>query len=506
MTAADQDAAYVEFDRVSKSFDGQTLVVHDVDLAQVRAQVDTGNVYWDVLDMEIADAVRACDEGLLEPIGTDLLAPAPDGTPAVNDFLPDTQTECGVGTIFSSGIYAYNAELLSGERPETMADFFDLEKFPGRRGLRRAPQVNLEWALIADGVPIDDVYAMLDTPAGIDRAFAKLDTIKDDVVWWEAGAQPPQMLADGEVVMSGAFNGRIFNAQVSEGQPFVIVWDGQVLDVGQMGIVAGTPNYDAALAFVRFATTARSMSRLGRYISYSPTRRSAAPLVTSHFDTGVEMYPHMPATPEHLKRALWLAARLSRGAPDRACAVAARQPAAGAGAGAVLDVAAGAHHRLDRAASAAGRAERPAGGDRSRPGRRTARHGLQHDRHRGGDDACPAAVHGAAAVCGHARDPAAADVGRGVARRRTVAGVPARLLAADVAGRRRRIAARLHPGDRLLHHPRAGGGAERAVDLQPDRPGGRRTMTINHVTITCIITKAKEAPHGQLRREADSAD
>ena len=273
-------------------------------LAQIRAQVDTGNVYWDVVDMEIADAVRACDEGLLEPIPTDVLAPAPDGTPAVDDFLPETQTECAVGTIFSSGIYAYNAELFPGERPETMADFFDLEKFPGRRGLRRTPFVNLEWALIADGVPIDEVYATLDTPEGIDRAFAKLDTIKDEVVWWEAGAQPPQMLADGEVVMSGAYNGRIFNAQVIEQQPFVIVWDGQVLDVGQMGIVAGTRNYDEALAFVQFATTARSMSRLGRYISYSPTRRSAAPLITTHFDTGVDMDPHMPATPEHLERAL----------------------------------------------------------------------------------------------------------------------------------------------------------------------------------------------------------
>ena len=273
-------------------------------LAQMRAQVDTGNVFWDVVDMEIADAVRACDEGLLEPIATDSLASARDGTPAADDFLPGTQTECGVGTIFSSGIYAYNAELFPGERPETMADFFDLEKFPGRRGMRRAPHVNLEWALIADGVPIDEIYATLDTPEGIDRAFAKLDAIKDDVVWWEAGAQPPQMLADGEVVMSTAYNGRIFNAQVIERQPFVIVWDGQVLDVGQMGIVAGTPNYDAALAFVRFATTTRSMARLGRYISYSPTRRSAAPLVTTHFDTGVEMDPHMPATPEHLKRAL----------------------------------------------------------------------------------------------------------------------------------------------------------------------------------------------------------
>ena len=72
-----------------------------------------------------------------------------------------------------------------------MADFFDLRTFPGRRGMRRVPQVNLEFALIADGVPLDQVYAVLDTPEGLNRAFRKLDTIKDQVIWWEAGAQPP---------------------------------------------------------------------------------------------------------------------------------------------------------------------------------------------------------------------------------------------------------------------------------------------------------------------------
>ena len=89
--------------------------------------------------------------------------------------------------------------------------------------MRRSPVVNLEFALMGDGVPVDEVYALLDTDAGIARAFRKLDTIKDDIVWWEAGAQPPQMLADGEVAMSTAYNGRIFNAQVLEEQPFVIV-------------------------------------------------------------------------------------------------------------------------------------------------------------------------------------------------------------------------------------------------------------------------------------------
>ncbi len=299
---------YIEPFRVETGVD-VGLEDYNGGLAQVRAQVESGNVHWDVVDLEIADAVSGCDEGLLERIDPAMLAAAPDGAPAVDDFLPDTLLECSVGSLFYSTVYAYNAESVEGEPPATIADFFDLERFPGRRGMRRAPVVNLEFALMADGVPVEEVYAVLDTPEGLDRAFRKLDTIKDAVVWWEAGAQPPQMLADGEVVMSTAYNGRIFNAQVLEDQPFVIVWDGQVLDVGQIGIVAGTRNLDTALDFVRFATSAESMAAVSGYIAYSPVRRSGQTRVGAHVEAGVDMNPHMPTYPDNMTRVLqndWL--------------------------------------------------------------------------------------------------------------------------------------------------------------------------------------------------------
>ena len=170
--------------------------VYNGGLAQVRAQVETGKVYWDLIDLEMADAARGCDEGLLEYVDVGDLAPAPDGTPAAEDFFEGTVIECGAGLLFYSTIYAYNADSFPDDQPSTIDDFFDLDRFPGRRGMRRAPQVNLEFALLADGVPVEEVYDTLGTPAGISRAFRKLDTIKEDIVWWEAGAQPPQMLAD----------------------------------------------------------------------------------------------------------------------------------------------------------------------------------------------------------------------------------------------------------------------------------------------------------------------
>ncbi len=273
-------------------------------LAQIRSQVDVGNVYWDVVDLEIPNLVRGCDEGLLVPINVEDLSPGADGTAAADDFAEGTIMECGVAKLFYSTIFAYNDALIGDRKPATISDFFDLRKFPGRRGMRRAPQVNLEFALMADGVPLDQVYAMLDTEAGVARAFRKLDTIKEHIVWWETGAQPPQLLADGEVVMSTAYNGRIFNAEVLEGQPFVIVWDGQVLDMAGYGIVQGTRNLEAALRFLDFGSTAEAMAGVAKYIAYSPTRRSAIPLITTHAEKGVEMKPYMPTTPENAERAL----------------------------------------------------------------------------------------------------------------------------------------------------------------------------------------------------------
>ena len=273
-------------------------------LAQIRAQVQAGSVSWDVVDLEVADAIRGCDEGLLEFIDPADLPPGTDGLSPDEDFYPDTLSDCGAGNLFYSTVFAYNTESLPGEAPQTIDDFFDLERFPGRRGMRRSPLVNLEFALMADGVPVDEVYAVMDTEEGLDRAFRKLDTIKSEIVWWEAGAQPPQMLADGEVAMTTAYNGRIFNAQILENQPFVIVWDGQVLDTGQLGIVAGTPRLAEALQFVEFASRPLSMARVSRYIAYSPVRRSADALVSTHEATGIEMRSHMPNTPENTRRAL----------------------------------------------------------------------------------------------------------------------------------------------------------------------------------------------------------
>ena len=274
-------------------------------LAQVRAQVETGNISWDVVDVEAGDNLLGCDEGLFEEIDRAVIPPGADGTPATEDFFGGLDVPCGIPNVTASGIYAYNDARVGDRKPTAIADFFDLETFPGRRGMRRGPTVNLEFALLADGVPAEDVYDALSTPAGVDRAFAKLDTIKSEVLWWETGAQPPQMLADGEVVMSTAYNGRIFNAWALEGQPLKIVWDGQILGIGYQTVVKGTPRAALARRFAAYATSTRSLANVTRYISYGPARRSAMPLVDTYEATGIDIRPHLPNAPQNVENVVY---------------------------------------------------------------------------------------------------------------------------------------------------------------------------------------------------------
>ncbi len=213
----------------------------------VKTQEEAGNVTIDVADVEYSDAVRLCDEGMLETIGFDNLPAGADGTPAQDDFLPGSVTDCAVATIVFSTVFGYDTTKFP-EGPTSMADFFDTTKFPGKRGMRKGAKANLEMALMADGVPADQVYEVLGTPEGVDRAFAKLESIKSDVIWWEAGAQAPQLLADGEVAMTTAYNGRLFSAAVDDGKPFKTVWDGQVYEYDLFVIPKGAPNKEEATA------------------------------------------------------------------------------------------------------------------------------------------------------------------------------------------------------------------------------------------------------------------
>nr|WP_298683581.1 polyamine ABC transporter substrate-binding protein [uncultured Dongia sp.] len=263
---------------------------YDGELGKLKAMKEAGSVTWDVIDVDSAHALSGCDEGLLEKLDYSKIGDQ-------SKFLPGTALECAVGTIAYSTIFAFDTSVLKDAQPTTLADLFDTAKFPGKRGLLKKPFGNLEWALIADGVPAEKVYETLSTPEGVDQAFKKLDTIKKDVVWWEAGAQPPELLANGEVVMTSAWNGRIGKA-ITEGKPFKIVWDYQEFDWDFWVIPAGSKNIELSYDFIKFASDPKNMSQQSKYIAYAPTHVDAIGLV----DPAIA--PTLPTYPDNMKTAI----------------------------------------------------------------------------------------------------------------------------------------------------------------------------------------------------------
>ncbi|MBU2980495.1 extracellular solute-binding protein [Lentibacter algarum] len=273
-------------------------------VAKLRAMNEAGNVTWDVVDVVAADAMRLCDEGLAMEIDADTqLADGDNGMKASEDFGELLVSDCFIPQIVYSTTFGYRTDLVGDTPPSKICDVFDLEAYPGKRSLEKRPINNMEWALLCDGVAKEDVYEVLATPEGQDKALAKLDTIKDSVVWWSAGADTPQLLADGEVIMGSTYNGRLFSVIEEQKQPVAMLWDAQVFDLDGWIIPAGLSDERKARAldYIMFATDTQRLADQAKYIAYGPARKSSAPLVSKHADLGIDMAPHMPTDPDNAK-------------------------------------------------------------------------------------------------------------------------------------------------------------------------------------------------------------
>jgi putative spermidine/putrescine transport system substrate-binding protein len=230
--------------------------------ATIKSQVESGQVTWDVVDV-------GNDFGL--DAHADLLEPLDYSIVPKDQILPGFAGTYRVGDITYGVVLAYNTEKTGGKAPAGWADFFDTTKFPGKRGTWDYSEGGIfETALLADGVPPDQLY-----PLDIPRAIKKLDTIKDDLVFWKSGAESQELIGSGEVAMSLMWNGRAWSAKNVDQKPVETQWNQQILTADYLVIPKGSPNKEAAMNFIAWATCANNNAAPSNHIPYGPTNINA---------------------------------------------------------------------------------------------------------------------------------------------------------------------------------------------------------------------------------------
>lgn len=236
-------------------------------ISDVRLQVKAGAVTLDIIDTGSGGGARGGVEGILEPLDYKMID--------VSNFVEGTHLPACVGTITFSTVFAYNTETYKDGGPKSWADFFDTKKFPGKRAYRAKYHGTLEPALLADGVPMNEVYKVLDSKEGIDRAINKIRSIKDDIaIWWKSGAQHAQLMKDGEVDMTTGWNGR-FDVAIKDGAKAAYNYNAALLDYDCFGIPKGAPNKELAMKFLAEASKPEYQAAMPQYITYGPTDKRA---------------------------------------------------------------------------------------------------------------------------------------------------------------------------------------------------------------------------------------
>jgi len=263
----------------------------------LRAKVQSGQADWDVVQVESDELAIGCEENLYEKLDVSRLG-------GKDIYIPESVSPCGIGSLLYNFVLGYDSARLQTE-PTGWVDFFDLKKFPGKRGLRSGPKLTLEIALLGDGVPAKDIYKVLGTEVGVARAFKKLDTIKPMIIWWQTGQKPVELLASNEVAMSGIYNGRITAANKA-GKKFKMIWKDSMFTWDSWVILKGSPNKDAAYKLLDFMGNAERQAQQLRLMANGTSNKQAVSLVSKDIAAELPSAPENHSGAFEVNAAFWL--------------------------------------------------------------------------------------------------------------------------------------------------------------------------------------------------------
>lgn len=269
----------------------KVTVVTPSDYAKLISMVENNTTEWDVMNCDAYWGAYAGEEGYLEPIDYDVVTTKID---------PEVQLEYVMGAEVYTSVIAWNTDKYDDSTaPQSWADFFDVKKFPGQRAVWKYPVTVLEAALLADGVPMDELY-----PLDLDRAFAKLDTIKDNIVWWSKGAEPAQMLSNGEADIALAWSGRVATA-ADEGSPVAMTYNGGIQIAAGWVVPKNAPNKENAMKFIEYISGAEQQLAFSERIPYGSTNPDAVALMDDELKESLGQTDEQLANETYLNNEYW---------------------------------------------------------------------------------------------------------------------------------------------------------------------------------------------------------
>ena len=241
-------------------------------IQDVRSQISAGAVSWDVTEQELSVCETLKQEDSLEPLDYSLINSA--GIP------PELVNSHYVGLLAFTKVLSYRQDKFGDNGPQSWADFWNVEKFPGKRGMHGKVNYNLEAALMADGVAKSEIYNVLSTKKGQERAWAKLAEIVPHVtVWYRGGSQSAQILRDGEVDVVHMGHNRV-ESVANSGVDVAYTFQDGTMDVDCLLVPKGAPNYANAMKLINSVLSASSQATLAKTMPLGPVNKYA-------FDAGV---------------------------------------------------------------------------------------------------------------------------------------------------------------------------------------------------------------------------
>ena len=233
--------------------------------AKIKAMAEAGSVEWDLVDVGGRTVWQGAEEGFLEELD---LAKIPNAANLDKRWVAPH----GIATSSGATIMAWSTTAFPDGGPESWADFWDVQRFPGPRGLYKYFYYNYEAALLAAGVKPEEIYPL--TPEKAEMALGKIAEIKPNVsVWWGSGAQPPQLLSSGELALSSAWSGRALAAS-QEGAPIGYTFKDGIAWSNWFVIPKGSPHVDLAHELINFSLAPEQQAKLLELKTYGPVLAS----------------------------------------------------------------------------------------------------------------------------------------------------------------------------------------------------------------------------------------